>query len=72
MDRKLEMIFINAAGRKSTLSVYNAREDITEEEVQAAMDLILDSDIFITNGGDIVAVSSARIVATEVTEIPVE
>ncbi len=72
MAVKLEMIFINAAGRKTTLSVHNARENITAEEVQAAMDLVLEGDIFTTNGGDIVAISNARIVATDITEIPVE
>lgn len=72
MTRKLEMIFINAAGRKSTLSVYNAREDITAQEVQEAMDTVVEGEIFNTSGGDIVAISSARIVATDVTEIPVE
>jgi hypothetical protein len=72
MAKRLEMIFTNAAGRRSSISVYNVRDDVAQQEVQAAMDTILDKGIFTTSGGDLVAVAGARIVATEITEIPVE
>lgn len=72
MARRLEMIFLNAAGRRSTISVDNVREDITQQEVQSAMDMIVNRDIFTTSGGDITGIDSARIVSTEITEIPVQ
>jgi elongation factor P hydroxylase len=72
MARRLEMVFTNAAGRRSTISVDNAREDITQQEVQSAMETIVSRGIFTTSGGDITAIDSARIIATEITEIPVE
>ncbi|MDD2573926.1 MAG: DUF2922 domain-containing protein [Bacillota bacterium] len=72
MARRLEMIFTNAVGRRSTISVDNAREDITQQDVQVAMDAVVSGGIFTTSGGDIVAIDSARIVATEVTDIAVE
>ena len=72
MAKRLEMVFTNAAGRRATISVDNARDDITQQEVQSAMDMIVNRSIFSTGGGDIVAIDSARIVATEITEIPVE
>ncbi len=72
MARRLEMIFTNAAGRRSTISVDNARDDITQQEVQAAMEAVVGRGIFSTSGGDIAAIDSARIVATEITDIPVE
>lgn len=65
------MRFLNAAGRRVTISVENAREDITEAEVQAAMNTIISKNIFTTSGGDITAIDSARIVSTEITEITV-
>ena len=65
------MRFINAAGRRITISVENVREDITNAEVQAAMNAILTKNVFTTSGGDITAIDSARIVSTEITEIPV-
>lgn len=71
MTRRLEMRFLNAAGRRVTISVENAREDITEAEVQAAMNTIISKNIFTTSGGDITAIDSARIVSTEITEITV-
>ena len=66
------MVFLNAAGRRSTISVDNAREDITQQEVQSAMDMIVNRDIFTTSGGDITGIDSAWIVSTEITEIPVQ
>ena len=72
MARRLEMVFLNAAGRRSTISVDNAREDITQQEVQSAMDMIVNRDIFTTSGVDITAIDSALIVSTEITEIPVQ
>jgi elongation factor P hydroxylase len=50
MARRLEMIFTNAAGRRSTISVDNAREDITQQEVQAVMDEVVNGGIFSTSG----------------------
>jgi hypothetical protein len=72
MARRLEMIFLNAAGRRSTISVDNVREDITQQEVQSAMDMIVNRNIFTTSGGDIAGIDSARIVSTDITEIPVQ
>jgi elongation factor P hydroxylase len=72
MARRLEMVFSNAAGRRSTVSVDNVREDVTQQEVQSAMNAILGRGIFTTGGGDLVAITGARIVATEITEIPIE
>lgn len=71
MTRRLEMVFTNAAGRRSTISVDNVRDDVTQAEIQAAMDAIVAKNIFTTSGGDITGIESARIVATDITEIPV-
>lgn len=72
MAKKLEMIFLNAAGRKTTLSVYNARDNITAPEVQDVMDAVIEGGIFNSSGGDLIGVSGARLIATEVTELAVE
>ncbi|MBA1334018.1 MAG: hypothetical protein HPY66_1502 [Firmicutes bacterium] len=71
MASRLEMIFVNAAGRRSTISVDNVRSDITEAEVQGAMDVIVAKNVFTTSGGDITGIYGARIVSTDITEIPV-
>jgi hypothetical protein len=71
LANRLEMVFQNEAGRRSTISVYNVRDDVTEVDVQAAMDAIVSKNIFTTSGGDISAIESARIISTEITEIQV-
>ena len=71
MARRLEMIFLNAAGRRSTISVDNVREDVTQQEVQSAMDMIVNRDI-LPQAAEKPGIDSARIVSTEITEIPVQ
>lgn len=68
-EKKLEMIFKNQLGRTTKISVDNARDDLTELEVQTAMQTIIDKNVFETSSGELVAIDSARIVATDVQEI---
>ena len=65
---KLEMTFKNSAGRSSKISVDAAKEDLTELQVNEAMDGILDSGIFTSTGGDLVEKTKAALVATDITE----
>ncbi|PRR70665.1 hypothetical protein MHLNE_06760 [Moorella humiferrea] len=69
ITKRLELIFQNAAGNRSTLAVIDPRENLTEAEVRAAMELILAKNIFTSPGGDLVAIVGARIVTREVTDI---
>jgi hypothetical protein len=69
MDRSLEMIFQNAAGKNARISVADPREDLTPQEVQAVMDTVLAKNIFNTTGGDMVKALSARIVIRDVVEV---
>lgn len=69
MDKNLEMIFQNSAGKNARISVADPKDNLTPAEVQAAMDTILAKNIFDTTGGDIVKAISARIVTRDVTEI---
>jgi len=71
LSARLEMRFLNTEGRRTTVSVENVREDVTQAEVQAAMDAVLARNVFTSSGGDIAAIDSARIVSTEITEISV-
>ena len=69
MDKNLEMIFQNAAGKNARISVEDPRDNLTPAEVQAAMDAIVAKNIFNTTGGDIVKALSARIVLRDVIEV---
>ena len=68
LETKLVMTFSNTLGRKISLFVSDPREDLTESEIKAAMELIIEKNIFEPNGVDIVASVDARIVQTETTE----
>ncbi|CEP66729.1 Protein of unknown function DUF2922 [Moorella glycerini] len=69
LTKRLELIFQNAAGRRTTLAVQDPRDNLTEAEVRAAMELILDRNIFTSPGGDLTAIVGARIVTRDVTDI---
>lgn len=63
------MIFKNANDGNFTLTIYDPREDITEEEVDGVMDEILASGVFVTPGGELKSKAAARIVTREVNTV---
>ncbi|HHU33111.1 MAG TPA: DUF2922 domain-containing protein [Clostridia bacterium] len=69
MTKRLEMSFQNVNGNRVSLSVQDPRDDLAEQDVYDAMEAIMDKNIFTSNGGDLVRIAGARIVATEVTEL---
>lgn len=68
IEVKLLMTFMTQFGRKVSLFVTDPREDLTEAEIKAVMDLIVEKNIFAPNGEDIVSAKEAKIVQTETTE----
>ncbi|CEP43581.1 DUF2922 domain-containing protein [Paraclostridium sordellii] len=72
IETRLVMTFSNTLGRKISLFVTDPREDITETEIKAAMDLIIEKNIFEPNGADIIAAVDAKIIQTETTEFDLE
>jgi len=69
LEKTLRLIFRNAEGRQVTISVRDPQDDLNSADVNAAMDLIINADIFQTTGGSIVEKVRAEIVAREVTTI---
>jgi hypothetical protein len=68
---RLEMTFKNTEGRTSKISVDNAKSDLTELEVNEAMDGILTRDVFTSPGGDLIEKAKAELVTTEITEFEI-
>lgn len=62
MKKTLYLIFQNESGRRQSLTVPDPREDLTENDVQAAMQFIIEKNIFTGSGGDLVALIEARLV----------
>ena len=69
MEQTLRLIFRNAEGRNVTLSVSNPQDPLNSADVNAAMDLIISSDIFQTSGGSITEKVRAEVVSREVNTI---
>ncbi len=60
----LRMVFKSQAGKNVTISLDNPRSDLTGTEIEAAMDLIIDRNIFNSSGGDLVSKQDIRIIDT--------
>ena len=67
LNKKLVMTFKTTDDKKVSFTVDNPREDLTQEEVKIAMELIKDKNIFSPNGADLAALVSAKVVQTDTT-----
>jgi uncharacterized protein (DUF1778 family) len=70
-DKTLVMTFLNEMGSKASLSISGVRDDLTEAEVSAAMDIIIAQNIFSTSGGDLKTKNTAQITEKTVTDFVV-
>ena len=67
LNKKLVMTFKTTDEKKVSISVDNHREDLSEEEIKTAMELIKDKNIFAPGGSDLAALVSAKVVQTDTT-----
>ena len=56
MEFTLSMTFLTSTGEKTTMSVSNVKENLTQDEAVTLMDAIIANDIFQTSKGNFVAV----------------
>ena len=66
-SKRLVMTFKTDGDRKVSLVVDDPRDDISESEIKAAMDLVIAKNIFAPNGDDIVQAVDAKVVVTDTT-----
>ncbi|BCV25541.1 MAG TPA: DUF2922 domain-containing protein [Firmicutes bacterium] len=71
MEKTLSLVFKNAAGRTTTLSLAAPRDDLTDAEVAQVMQTIIQKNIFAGSGGELVAAATARLVSRDVSEFTV-
>ncbi|MGB9812770.1 MAG: DUF2922 domain-containing protein [Thermovenabulum sp.] len=69
MTSNLELSFQNTAGKTVRITLQEPKQDLTPENVQNAMNLILSKNIFSSTGGDLVKALGARIVVRDVIEV---
>ncbi|RKQ30259.1 DUF2922 domain-containing protein [Oceanobacillus halophilus] len=67
--KKLELKFKNEDGKTVTYSIENPIEPVEASTVSAAMDEIISQNAFTSNGGDLTAKYSARVVENIVEDI---
>ena len=70
-DKSLVMTFLNEMGSRASISLPGVKDNVTEAEVSAAMDVIVAKNIFETAGGDLITKHSAQITERNVTELVV-
>ena len=71
MQSKLYMAFETSGGSTYNVVVDDLRENITDQDVDATMDIILEADVFLPSAGRLVAKKSARIVDTATRDIEI-
>lgn len=71
MEFTLSMTFLTSTGKKTTMSVSNVKENLTQDEAVTLMDAIIANDIFQTSKGNFVAKSAAQVTETKVTKFEI-
>lgn len=71
MEFTLSMTFLTSTGEKTTMSVSNVKENITQDEEVTLMDAIIANDIFQTSKGNFVAKSAAQVTERKVTKFEI-
>ena len=68
VKKKLMMTFKTDEDNNVSISLDEPRENVTEQEIQNVMNIILNNDIFAPNGETLVSLVGAKIVETGTTE----
>lgn len=71
MEFTLSMTFLTSTGEKTTMSVSNVKENLTQDEAVTLMDAIIANDIFKTSKGNFVAKSAAQVTERKVTKFEI-
>lgn len=62
--RVLVMTFLTSGGQKATIRVRDVKDTLDPVDVSAAMDAIIDNNIFFTSSGELKLKDSAEVVIT--------
>ena len=65
MNKRLELNFRKTDGKTARITLQEPREDLTEAEVETAMNSLVMQDVFAPAGVSLAVPVSARIVTTE-------
>lgn len=65
MKKELKLIFKTRKGSTTTFTLADPKPGITKGEIETAMQVVIDKNIFESVNGDLVSLVSAKIVETE-------
>ena len=71
MEYTLTMTFLTETGEKTNMSISDVKEGITNDEVQALMDSLIENNIFDNKKGALVSKHSAQVTERSVTKFTV-
>ena len=71
IERTLSMAFKNSAGKKSTLSIKDIKEQVLDADVASLMDLIISNNLIKNNGAFLNEKVSAQVVTKETETVTV-
>ena len=71
MEYILSMTFNTEGGKTTSLSITGVKNTITEEQVLALMDLIVEKNIFLVDSGSLISKNSAKLTQRVVTKYEV-
>ena len=63
-DTDLDLVFKNAIGKKVTLNIEEPKKGVTKAEIDAAMQTIVENNVFNSTGGDLVEAVEGRLRTT--------
>lgn len=66
MDKTLQMVFLNNAGKNVSINISDIKDNITSAEIKTMMELIITKNILSSTGGDLKSAMSASIVSKDV------
>lgn len=69
MSKTLEMVFRNAGGKESTISIVDPKDPLTLADVTPVMNAIIEKNVFTTKNGALTQAVEARIRSSETTKL---
>ncbi|MCO7174993.1 DUF2922 domain-containing protein [Sporolactobacillus kofuensis] len=67
--KKLNLVFLNTEGKSVTLALNDPVEPADPAAIKAAMNTIIAQNVFVSKGGDLTEIKSARISESNTTPI---
>lgn len=70
MEQELTLVmsFKNQDNKETTVTLKHIKSDVKKEDISAAMDIIVTSNLFLSSGGDLVSKSKAQLIDKTIQE----